>query len=150
MPQSLSRVVVHGIFSTKNRETLLHSEIRGEVFAYLATVLRNDGHIPIAVGGHLDHVHFLFGLSRTVTIAKTIENVKVSSSKWIKTKGKTWEDFSWQSGYAAFGISESEIKDVSEYIRNHDSHHTKISFQDEFRKLLTEYGIEFDERYVWD
>ena len=105
MPQSLSQIIVHGVFSTKERTPWLEQDLQPELFAYVTTLLRNGGHTPIMVGGHIDHVHLLFGLSRTETVAKMMENTKVASSKWLKTTGDSRLDFAWQRGYGAFGVS---------------------------------------------
>jgi REP element-mobilizing transposase RayT len=102
------------------------------------------------VGGVEDHVHLLCALSRTCTPADMVKEVKRSSSLWIKSKSTDLHEFSWQSGYGMFSIGFSQIQDVKQYIVNQDDHHSRMSFQDEFRTLLQRYGIEFDERYVWD
>jgi putative transposase len=150
MPQSLSRVLVHLIFSTKNRDPVLTPAIRTELFPYLAAVLTNDGCPSLRVGGVADHVHLLFGLSRTRTIAQVVENVKTSSSKWLKLRGPTLAHFHWQAGYGAFSVSSSNADDVIAYIARQDEHHQTRSFQDEFRAFLQRHEVEFDERYVWD
>ena len=150
MPQSLSRVIAHGIFSTKDRVPNLNPEIHPELFAYLAAILNGEGHEAIKVGGHVDHVHILYGLSRTTTIADTIQVVKTSTSKWIKTKGLEYQGFAWQSGYGIFGVSESNVDTAVRYIANQDIHHEKHSFQEEYRALMRKHGISIDERYVWD
>jgi len=148
MPQSLSQVIVHSVFSTEDRTPWLDDELKPELFAYLTTVLRNNGHTPVMIGGHDDHVHLLFGLSRTETIAKMVENTKVASSKWLKTTGR--EDFAWQRGYGVFGVSYSSINPAIAYIANQKVHHGKELYQDEFRRLMAENGLDYDERYVWD
>ena len=150
MSQSLSWDVVHGVFSTKNRVQNLKPEIHPELFAYLAAILNDEGHTAVKVGGHIDHVHMLFGLSRTMTIAKTIEKVKVSPSIWMKTKSSDLEGFSWQQGYGIFSVSESDVASVVSYIHKQAEHHATVSFQDEFRALMKEHGIPIDERYVWE
>src|SRR5437764_12391877 len=104
MPQSLSRILVHLIFSTKDRAPALTPEIRAELHPYLAVVLREDDCPSLQVGGAEDHVHLLFGLSRTRTVAQVVEKVKTSSSKWIKTKDMAFSEFHWQSGYGAFSV----------------------------------------------
>ena len=98
----------------------------------------------------LDHFHLFFGLSRTRTIADVVETVKTSSSKWIKIKGAEFADFHWQSGYGAFSVSQSDADAVIAYIRNQVQHHQKMTFQDEYRRLLERYQVTFDEKYVWD
>ncbi|MBI1331593.1 MAG: transposase [Armatimonadetes bacterium] len=150
MPQSLSQIIVHVVFSTKDRTPWLDEEIRPEVFAFLTTLIKKNGHVPIMIGGHKDHVHLLFGLSRTQSVADLLEDIKVASSKWLKTKGSSRAQFSWQRGYGAFGVSYSLMDRAIAYIANQDSHHDGESFKDEFRRLMQENGIDIDERYVWD
>jgi REP element-mobilizing transposase RayT len=150
MPQSLSQIISHFVFSTKDRVPNLEPEMRPELFAYLTTLIRNRGHTPIFIGGHDDHVHLLIGLSRTETIAKLVEHTKVESSKWLKTTGPNRRDFSWQRGYGAFGIAYSDVDKAIAYIAHQDAHHQKESYQDEFRRIMKENGIAIDERFVWD
>ncbi len=150
MSQSLSQIIVHGVFSTKHRTPWLDEELRKSLFAYIATILKSKGHVPILIGGDDDHIHMLFGLSRTESIAETIKHTKVNSSIWIKEEFENLQDFAWQSGYGAFSVSYPSIGSAMAYISNQDEHHGKLSFQDEFRKLMAENGIAIDERYVWD
>jgi len=150
MPQSLARILVHLIFSTKNREPFLSTDLQAELHPYLSAVLNNDGCPAIEVGGVEDHVHLLFGLSRTLTIAQVVENVKTSSSKWIKTKGASLAHFYWQAGYGAFSVSQSNAAAVVRYIQSQAEHHRKESFQDEYRRFLQRYQIPYDEKHVWD
>ncbi len=151
MPQSLSAIYVHTIFSTKERRPFLSdAAIRQELHAYLASVLQNHQCAPLLIGGPADHVHALFLLSRTDALADTIAEVKRSSSIWIKTKGPAYASFRWQNGYGAFSVSHSHTPRVRRYIIEQEQHHAKMSFQDEFRRFLRRHGIEFDERYVWD
>ena len=150
MPQSLSRILIQLVFSTKNRERVLTSAIQTELHPYLAGTLDNTECPSLQVGGVEDHVHLLFGLSRTLTIAKVVETLKTSSSKWIKTKGHEFANFHWQSGYGAFSVSQSDADGVVAYIQNQAKHHQKMTFQDEYRRLLERYRIAFDEKYVWD
>lgn len=150
MPQSLSNVVVHAAFSTSDRRPSLRDEFRGELFDYLGGALKGGGAAPLCVGGVADHVHLLFRLPRTETLANVIGGVKAASSKWIKGKGPGLGDFAWQAGYAAFSVGRSEVEVVRAYVRNQAEHHARLSFQDEMRTLFEDYGIKFNERYVWD
>ena len=150
MPQSLARVVIHLVFSTKNREPLITDSVRDSLHAYMATVLQNLGCTPVLINSVEDHAHLLFDLSRTVSISQVVEDVKKASSKWIKTQGAAFAAFAWQSGYGAFAVSESNVETVHEYIANQREHHRKKSFQDEYRQFLERHRIAFDERYVWD
>jgi REP element-mobilizing transposase RayT len=150
MPQSLSRILIHLVFSTKNRERVLTPAIQTELHPYIAGTLDNIECPSLQVGGVEDHVHLFFGLSRTRTIAEVVERVKTSSSKWIKSKGASFAGFHWQSGYGAFSVSQSDADAVVTYIRNQAQHHQKMTFQDEYRRLLERYQVSFDEKYVWD
>ena len=150
MPQSLSQLYVHLTFSTKHREPFILAPLRAELYPYLATVLTNAGSPAIKVGGTSDHVHALFRLSKNSSLAGVVEEIKTSSSKWIKTKGRALTNFYWQSGYGGFSVSPSNVEKVAEYIANQEKHHRAMSFQEEYRRMLESHGVEFDERYVWD
>ena len=102
------------------------------------------------VGGVEDHVHILCRLSRTSSIAELVRELKRESSKWIKTKDEALWDFHWQDGYGAFSISPSHVEELRTYIANQEMHHRQESFQDEFRRILKKYGVEYDERYACD
>ena len=150
MPQSLARLHIHLIFSTKNREPLLHDAVRESLHRYMATVLQNIGCPPVLINSVPDHVHILFELARTVAVSDAVEEVKKSSSKWIKTQGAEYARFAWQAGYGAFAVSESNVTVVREYITGQQEHHRKKSFQEEYRAFLKRHRISFDEKYVWD
>ena len=151
MAQSLSKILVHTVFSTKDRRPFFRDKLlRDELHRYLGGTLTNLNCQPVIVGGVEDHVHLLCALSRTCEAAEMVKEIKRGSSLWLKTKAPDLADFAWQSGYGIFSIGFSQIKDVRDYIAGQEEHHRKISFQDEFRKLLRRYEIEFDERYVWD
>jgi putative transposase len=149
MPQSLARLLVHLIFSTKNRISFLHApQLRSEVHAYLTASLQGLDCEPLQVGGVADHVHLLFGLSRTISLAELVKHLKTSSTKIMREKGHG--DFSWQTGYGAFSVSESNKSTVIANIVDQEMHHRKMTFQEEIRTLLKKHGVRFDERYIWD
>jgi REP-associated tyrosine transposase len=150
VPQSLAKVYVHAIFSTKNREPLLLDEWREELFCVMGGAANNLGCQSLIVGGMPDHVHLLFQLGRTITIADAIGKIKSTSSLWINEKHVVAAKFQWQAGYGAFSVSQSNVEAVRTYIRNQAEHHKHQSFQDEFREWLRRYEIEWDERFVWD
>lgn len=151
MPQSLARVILHVVFSTKNRVPFLcDAEVRARMHAYMAGVLQHIDCEPILINGVEDHVHVLYNLSRTVTIAKLVEEAKKATSKWMKEQGAPYGDFFWQGGYGSFSVSQSNVEKVRAYITAQEEHHRTVSFQDEFRALCEKHGIEIDERYVWD
>jgi putative transposase len=150
MPQSLARVVLHVVFSTKNRVPFLReTEVRARLHAYMAGVLQHIGCEPILINGVEDHVHILCNLSRTVTIAGLVEEAKKSTSKWMKEQGPQSGDFFWQGGYGSFSVSQSNVEQVRHYIATQAEHHRTVSFQDELRALCRKHGVEIDERYVW-
>ena len=150
MPQSLSKVIVHVIFSTKDREPWLGSEIRRRMHAYLATVCRDLGAEFVHVGGVADHVHIVTTLPRTVSQAQLIEEIKKTSSKWIKALDARYRGFFWQRGYGAFSVSPSQLDSVVQYVKTQQEHHRTRTFQEEYSELLRRHGVDFDERYVWD
>ncbi len=150
MPQSLSHVVIHTIFSTKHRRPfLLDSDLRSDTFAYLGGVCRSFDAIPLIIGGHTDHVHLLTTLPRTLSQSEFVKECKRPSTNWLK-KEKGVEDFSWQSGYGVFSVSESRIPLVVHYIQQQEEHHRTKTFQEEYRQFLEKHKISYDERYVWD
>jgi REP element-mobilizing transposase RayT len=150
MPQSLSYVLVHLIFSTKERRPLLNDAIRGEMHAYLASVLNSSDNTCVRIGGVADHVHIALFVARTESISKVMERLKVSSSKWIKTKGPEFAKFGWQRGYAAFSVGLGDRTALVSYIDAQATHHQRRDFQEEMRAMFKKYGVEFDERFVWD
>jgi len=151
MPQSLSNVLIHVVFSTKNRQPFLRKpEVREAMKRYLIGTLQNIQCAPIIVNVVEDHVHILCNLNRTVSIAKLVEEVKTSSSVRIKEEGPQLREFHWQNGYGAFSVSQSNVEHVREYIANQEEHHRKLTFQEEYRLFLERHQIVFDERYVWD
>jgi REP element-mobilizing transposase RayT len=150
MPQSLAHILVHLVFSTKDREPFLTPAIRPSLHAYLAEVARNAGCGCYRVGGVFDHVHLAITLSRTICVATLVETVKTSSSKWIKPQSPSLGGFAWQRGYGVFSVAPSDRDALCSYIDNQEEHHRRQSFQDEYRTFLMKYGVTYDERYVWD
>ena len=150
MPQSLAKVHLHIVFSTKNREPLIHADVERELYAYMASICE-ELKCPVSkIAGIEDHVHIACCLSRTITIATLLEEVKRSSSKWIKTKSSAYKKFAWQIGYGAFSFGESQLQNVVRYINDQKEIHKNKSYKDEFRGLLKKYKVDYDERYVWD
>lgn len=150
MPQSLSYLLTHIVFCTKDRTPVLDATVRPALHAYLATVARNVDCECFRVGGVADHVHLAVRLSRTITMAQLIEELKTSSSKWLKPQSPALAAFARQRGYGAFSVGPSDLNALLHYIDTQEEHHKTRTFQDEYRAFLTKYGIEYDERYVWD
>jgi REP element-mobilizing transposase RayT len=138
------------VFSTKNRHPWIDVEIETELFKYLAGTCRDIKCASHKIGGIDDHIHIACSLARTMAISTLIEEIKTSSSKWMKTKDLQYADFAWQNGYGAFSVGQSQLPDLKLYIANQREHHRRLSFQDEYRQILAKYEVEYDERYVWD
>jgi REP element-mobilizing transposase RayT len=150
MAQSLVRNYMHIIFSTKNRVPLIIPSVEEELYKYLGGICSNLDCLPVKIGGYADHVHILCLLSKKIALIKFLEELKSSSSKWIKSKDEKLKGFYWQSGYGAFSVNPSEIDVVNQYIANQHEHHRKKTFQDEYRTFLQKYKVEYNEKYVWD
>lgn len=148
MPQSLASVYLHAVFSTKSRYPFLDDrEHRLRVHAYIAEVSNRLDCPAIEVGGVGDHVHILARFSRTTKIADWIRETKRVSSGFVK---ETIPSFSWQAGYGVFSVDPNRAVLIVEYIRSQEEHHRHLGFQDEFRRLMREHDLTWDERYVWD
>jgi REP element-mobilizing transposase RayT len=150
MPQSLSAVYIHLVFSTKERRPFLHDEtIRNSLHLYLGGISKRLRCAPIITGGVADHVHLLDRLGRTLTQAEWVRELKRVSNLWLK-ETYSIHDFAWQGGYADFSVSASNLEQVKKYIANQQFHHQKMSFQDELRTLLRRHDVDWDEHHVWD
>ena len=156
MPQSLSQVAIHLIFSTKDRvRALTYPDLRAELDAYMVGILRNMNCPSIATRTSADHAHILYLQHRTVTTADVVAALKRDSSIWIKKQKADVKDpylvkFAWQAGYAAFSVSESQVAPVKSYVQNQEEHHHRMTFQEEYRRFLEKHNVQYDERYVWD
>lgn len=150
MPQSLSNILVHIVFSTKERKTYLSDDIQNELHAYIGGIVANQKGVLLKAGSVADHIHLLIAHPRTCSPANLIKEIKTGSSKWLKTKSGKLRDFCWQNGYGIFSISPSHRLVLENYISQQKEHHQKFNFKDEFRRLMQKYGIAWDENYVWD
>ncbi len=150
MGQSLSQLYVHLVFSTKNREPWLSATIQERLFPYLASALNRQDCPALKVGGHIDHLHLLFRLNRTKAASDVVGSIKGESSKWMKREFADTAGFAWQAGFGLFSVSASQLEEVSRYIVDQAEHHRKMTFQEEYRRLLDRFGVEYDERFVWD
>lgn len=148
MPQSLAQILIHLTFSTKGRAAMIPSGLREDLNAYIVGILREQDCTPVQVNAWEDHVHVLFAAARNKPLSRIVSEIKTGSSKWLKTRGCS--SFHRQNGCAAFSVSKSNLDAVIKYIQNQESHHKKISFQDELRRFLDKNGMEYDERFLWD
>ncbi|MFP4283398.1 MAG: IS200/IS605 family transposase [Opitutales bacterium] len=150
MSQSLSNILLHLVWSTKDRHPWLARGIREDAHAFLAGVARQCNCQAYRVGGVEDHVHLAIRLSRTLSVAELVKEVKTASSRWLKTQDASFQNFAWQQGYGAFSLGVSQKAALLTYIDRQPEHHLTRTFQDEYRDFLRKTGITYDERYVWD
>ncbi|MEX2347783.1 MAG: IS200/IS605 family transposase [Balneolaceae bacterium] len=148
MANSYNQTYVHFVFSTKNRNPLIKPEFEKRLWAYIAGIGKQNGFHIITSGGMPDHAHILLELSKTMTIAETIQKIKGVSSKWINDKFYPNREFSWQKGYGAFSIGQSGLKNAIRYIQNQKKHHESKTFKKELKELLNIYNIDYDEKYL--
>ena len=150
MAQSLFKILLHAVFSTKSRTRLILDEFEGELHAYMAEICHAHKSQAFRVGGTSNHVHIACSLPRTITVSKLLEEIKKSSSKWMKQRSQRCSMFSWQAGYAVFSLGQSQLNSLIKYIDNQKEHHRKQTYKEEILELLRKYNIDYDERYLWN
>jgi len=149
MATSFTSLRFHVLFSTKNRVRWITDEWEGELYSYLAGILRAERGRLLEGNGMDDHIHLLLGIRADQSLADILRILKSNSSRWVHEKRKDQSKFEWQRGYFGATVSESQVERVRQYIRNQKSHHRRVSFQEEFLRLLKAHGIQYDERYIW-
>jgi putative transposase len=145
--QSLHQVYAHIVFSIKDREPTINGDVEPRLYSYLAGIVKDLDGSPVIINGVSDHVHLLIRTNKNVADSEFMRQLKGSSSKWMKVNGTV--GFSWQGGYGWFGVASKDVTAARKYIEGQKEHHRKVGFQEEYRKFLHQYGVEFDERYVW-
>ena len=149
MAQSLSKLYVHIIFHIKSNGCYIRKQDKEELFAYMGSIIKDNESIPVLINGVEDHLHILCVMSKNIALAKLVEEIKRHSSRWIKNKDRYYIEFGWQGGYAGFSVSPSLHDKTKNYIAQQEEHHKKMSFKEEYVLFLKEYGIEYNEQYVW-
>ena len=150
MAQSLSKILIHLVFSTKDRTPLLPQAPYTGLQGYAQGIFKTQKCHLIEMNNAADHVHILFDLHRTEALSNVVMHVKKGTSRWLKEQSRDFKNFDWQEGYGAFSVGRSQRDELVAYIQKQQQHHRRLSFQDEFRKFLDSYEIEYDERYVWE
>jgi len=150
MSQSLAQILVHLVFSTKNREPWLDDGLRTDLHSYIGGIVDRFRGTLLRANSVADHIHLLILHPRTCAPADLVQEIKTGSAKWLKSKDGKYTSFHWQSGYGMFSISPSHVAALTAYIDDQAEHHKKVTFQEEYRRLLSRYEVEYDERYVWD
>jgi putative transposase len=149
MAHTYSHLLAHIIFSTKDRHPWVTNDIKSDLHAYLGGIIRQENSQPLSIGGIADHVHLLVCYPPRLAISDLVRTVKSNSSGWVHERWST-KIFQWQTGYAAFSVSESNRGPVTAYIENQDSHHRAKTFQEELLELLERHGVAYDPRYLWE
>jgi putative transposase len=149
MGTTLTNIVIHVTFSTKNREPKIVPEIQEELYRYIGGIIKRENCILIEIGGISEHIHLLIKISPVHAFSNIMQKIKGNSSKWINEQKQLNGKFAWQKGYGAFSVSESLVPSVIKYLRNQERHHRNLSFKEEFIRLLELHGIEYDDRYLW-
>jgi putative transposase len=150
MAQSLAKILVHLIYSTKNRKPLLPTTPYADLHKYASGIFKDQKCHLIEMNNVVDHVHALFELHRTTSVSDVVMHVKKGTSRWLKEQSPDFHDFDWQDGYGAFSIGRSQRVEVVSYIQGQQERHAVMSYEEEFRRFLQSYEVEYDERYVWD
>ena len=148
MAQSLSKLYIHLIFHIKTKSVLIRDEHKNELYAYIGSIINDNESIPIQINGTNNHIHVLCIMSKNISLAKLIEEIKRHSSRWIKTNDSYYKNFAWQGGYGAFSYSQTHLKNVINYILNQEEHHKKTTFIEEYRNFVKAFEVEYDERYI--
>ena len=149
MAQSLSKLYVYIIFHIKNNSCKIRKKEKDELFAYMGSIIKDNESIPILINGVEDHVHILCVMSKNIALAKLVEEIKRHSSRWIKTKDRHYTQFAWQGGYGGFSVSPALQDKTKKYIAKQEDHHKNMSFKEEYLLFLKEYGIKYNEQYLW-
>ncbi|MDR2449481.1 MAG: IS200/IS605 family transposase [Prevotellaceae bacterium] len=150
MANTYTQIHIHAVFSVQNRISLIHEKWQERLYQYIIAIIQNHGHKVLSIGGMSDHIHILFGFRPTQSLSDLIQNVKRDSSAWINKEKLTMRKFSWQEGYGAFSYSKSQIPRVARYIENQKKHHANRPFLKEYKKILIDFGLKYDEKYLFN
>jgi REP element-mobilizing transposase RayT len=150
MAQSLSKIYIHLVFHIKKASPTIRPDHKNDLYAYMGSVIKTNDSIPILINGTEDHVHILCIMSKNISLAKLTEEIKRHSSRWIKTLDPHYTKFGWQGGYAGFSVSQSLHDKTKQYIANQEEHHQKFTFKEELIMFLKEYGVEYNEEYLFE
>ncbi|MGB4959206.1 MAG: IS200/IS605 family transposase [Saprospiraceae bacterium] len=148
MANTYTQIHIQAVFAVENRISLVNPEWKDELYRYITGIIQHYDHKVLQINGMPDHIHILFGMRPTQSIAELMKMVKQDSSKWLNGKYFKKDKFSWQTGYGAFSYAKSDIQNVINYIKNQEHHHTLVTFQEEYIQLLKDFNIEYDERYI--
>ena len=149
MANSYAKIIIHFIFSTKNRQPLITKDSAEPLWSYMAGIAKENKMIPLAIGGMPDHAHVCVVIPPVLSVSKAVQFIKGGSSAWVHEKFSELEKFKWQEGYSAFSVGQSTLEKTIAYIHNQKIHHAQTSFQEEYRQFLERFKVQFDEKYLW-
>ncbi len=149
MPNTYTQIHIHAVFSVQNRICLISDSWKDQLYRYITGIIQNNGHKLLIINGMPDHIHILFGFRPTQSLSDLMQDVKGDSSRWINEKKLIKGRFSWQEGYGAFSYSKSHVSSVIKYIQNQEIHHRRLSFLEEYKKMLDDFGVDYNERYLF-
>jgi REP element-mobilizing transposase RayT len=150
MGSTLTNILLHIVFSTKDRDPLITSKYKTRLHAYIGGIIVKEQAVPIDIGGVEDHIHIAVRIKPNDSVSDLVRSIKANSSKWINESHLSETCFAWQGGYAAFSVSESQLVKLKDYINNQEEHHRQRTFRDELLKMLEKHNIDFDEKYLWN
>ncbi len=151
MGSTLTKLVIHCVFHVKPKWTNIRESELNDMWAYMGGIVRNEGCIPLQIGGIYDHVHLLIAMSPSVRISDLVRNIKNGTTKWLKERDRHfYNTFKWQEGYGAFSVSPSFVEPTVNYIKRQAEHHKKEPPINEYRRILDGYGVQYDERYAFE
>ena len=149
MANTYTQIHIQSVFAVKYRAGLIHGDWKERLNQYITGIIQAHGHKLLAINGMPDHLRAFFGMRPAQSLADLMQDIKGSSSKWINDNKLTKRHFEWQSGYGAFSYRKRDVPEIIHYVRNQEIHHMKKSFLDEYVELLNDFGIEYDERYIF-
>jgi len=149
MANTFTQIHIHAVFAVQNRMSLIQKSWQTQLYKYIITIIQKHGHKILSIGGMPDHIHILFGFRPTQALSNLIREVKRDSSEWINKEKLVIGKFSWQEGYGAFSYSKSHVTQVTKYIEQQEEHHKKKTFIDEYKKILKDFDLEYDEQYIF-
>lgn len=150
MPNTYSQITIHAVFAVKNRANFITKDWRDNLHQYISGIITNKGAKSLAIGGWKDHVHILFGMPVSISIADFIGMVKANSSKWINEQQLVKVKFQWQEGYGAFSYAKSQRDVVINYIVKQEEHHRTKTFKEEYLKMLTDFEVAYEDKYLFE
>lgn len=149
MANTYTQIHLQFVFAVKHRASLIDVAWKNDLYKYITGIVQNQGHKMLCINGMPDHIHILIGMRPTQSISDLLQDIKGDSSKWINKNDLTKGKFEWQEGYGAFSYAPSQLKNVIEYINNQEDHHRKKTFTEEYKEFLSDFLVEYDERYIF-